>query len=81
MAKSRTKFREPAGETWGSSTSKSANNIMFDKRVIRGNTYAAQILPVAVGLARVWKCFHRRCTQCHRRPPTRQPARSLNITV
>ena len=49
MAKSRTKFREPAGETWGSSTSKSANNIMFDKRVIRGNTYAAQILPVAVG--------------------------------
>ena len=25
-----------------------ANNIMFDRRVIRGNTYAAQILPAAV---------------------------------
>eukprot|EP00965_Chrysotila_dentata_P250518 6209497-Pleurochrysis_carterae.AAC.3 len=29
----------------------SANNIMFDKRVVRGNTYAAQILPAVLILS------------------------------
>ena len=38
---SRTKYREPMeGEN-----DALANNIMYDKRVVRGNTYAAQILP------------------------------------
>merc|ERR1719191_908752 len=38
---SRKKYREPTNEE----NNLTANNIMFDKRVVRGNTYAAQILP------------------------------------
>ena len=38
---SRQKYRDPAE----SENSTLANNLMYDKRVIRGNTYAAQILP------------------------------------
>jgi len=38
---SRKKYREPSADENVATTS----NIMFDKRVVRGNTYAAQILP------------------------------------
>ena len=38
---SRTKYREPMDDE----NAALANNIMYDKRVVRGNTYAAQILP------------------------------------
>ena len=38
---SRTKYREPMDDE----NIALANNIMYDKRVVRGNTYAAQILP------------------------------------
>merc|ERR1719274_339816 len=37
----RRKYREPED----GSTIPQPNNIMYDKRVVRGNTYAAQILP------------------------------------
>tara|TARA_B110001452_G_scaffold80148_1_gene65568 strand:+ start:211 stop:777 length:567 start_codon:yes stop_codon:yes gene_type:complete len=39
---SRTKYREPMTDDENAAL---ANNIMYDKRVVRGNTYAAQILP------------------------------------
>jgi len=38
---SRPKYRDPAE----AENSTLANNLMYDKRVVRGNTYAAQILP------------------------------------
>ena len=38
---SRPKYREPTE----AENIVLANNIMYDKRVVRGNTYAAQILP------------------------------------
>jgi len=40
-ASSRRKYREPMEEN----LIPNPNNIMYDKRVVRGNTYAAQILP------------------------------------
>jgi len=40
-ASSRRKYREPMEENM----IPNPNNIMYDKRVVRGNTYAAQILP------------------------------------
>eukprot|EP00326_Haptolina_ericina_P039246 CAMPEP_0181245602 /NCGR_PEP_ID=MMETSP1096-20121128/43525_1 /TAXON_ID=156174 ORGANISM="Chrysochromulina ericina, Strain CCMP281" /NCGR_SAMPLE_ID=MMETSP1096 /ASSEMBLY_ACC=CAM_ASM_000453 /LENGTH=380 /DNA_ID=CAMNT_0023342317 /DNA_START=46 /DNA_END=1188 /DNA_ORIENTATION=+ len=40
-ASSRRKYREPMEEN----LVPNPNNIMYDKRVVRGNTYAAQILP------------------------------------
>jgi len=43
VAATRRKFRAPEGED--GSTIPNPNNIMYDKRVVRGNTYAAQILP------------------------------------
>ena len=40
VAATRRKYREPE-----ESAIPQPNNIMYDKRVVRGNTYAAQILP------------------------------------
>jgi len=42
QAVNRTKFREPLAQAVPASM---GSNIMFDRRVVRGNTYAAQILP------------------------------------
>jgi len=42
-ATSRRKYREPTDEN--GMAIPAPNNIMYDKRVVRGNTYAAQILP------------------------------------
>jgi len=44
MATGKPKFRPQPEEEYGAYPA----NIMFDKRVIRGNTYAAQILPAAL---------------------------------
>jgi len=44
VAATRKKYREPDADANGMPIPQ-PNNIMYDKRVVRGNTYAAQILP------------------------------------
>lgn len=63
MTRKKPMYREPASEGDSEGT---PSNIMFDKRVIRGNTYAAQILPTATapeGAAAVRKSPARRAYQ------------------
>jgi len=43
-ASRKTKYRPPQQGEFGNSIIAPAN-IMFDRRVVRGNTYAAQIIP------------------------------------
>lgn len=45
VSATRKKFRDPSAATSAAVDDRLAVNIMWDKRVIRGNTYAAQVLP------------------------------------